>query len=342
VLAELGKAGIADQDITVFLALGTHRQMTAGEIASRCTPAVAARYRVVNPDWHDSAAYRLTGHTTRGFPIRIHREILDSDFVISVGQTIPHLFAGFGGGGKIINPGCAEPATIGEMHWLCTTVPDGGLYGVRENPVRDTIDEVALAAGLRFIINEVPAGCGGGGGGVAGVFAGHPVLAHRRACECARRACEVPLRELADIVVADAYPADIDFWQAIKGLNAVAGAVRDGGTIILVTPCPEGISSQHPEVLGIGYVPIDELRRRVETGEIDKVVAGNLYVGRKVLDRASVFLITRGVSERDTRRMGIDWAPDPAAALRLALQRHGESASINVLYKAAEMVCTTR
>jgi nickel-dependent lactate racemase len=248
------------------------------------------------------------------------------------------MIAGFGGGGKIINPGCSDGDTIGEMHWLCHQVPEDRLFAVRENAVRDLIDEVALKVGLRFILNEVP----GGGGRMAGAFAGHPIDAHRQACRAARAACAVEIKEKADIVVADAYPADLDFWQALKGLNAAYGAVRDGGTVILVTPCLEGTSAQHPELTEVGYIPTDQTIRMVARGTLDKAVAANLFLGRRLLDKAQSVLVTRGISEADTRAMGFEWSPDPTAALETALHKHGRQAGINVLYKAAKMVCSAQ
>ncbi len=147
------------------------------------------------------------------------------------------------------------------------------------------------------------------------------------------------IREKADIVVADAYPADVDFWQAVKGLNAARGAVRDGGTIVLVTPCPEGASDHHPELTSLGFLPPDQLERMVNKGELDKVASAMLFLGGRLLQNAHAILVTKGISEHDTRAMGLDWAPDPQAALEKAFDRHGRAASVNVLYKAAEMIC---
>ena len=150
------------------------------------------------------------------------------------------------------------------MHWLCSDVREGQLFAVRKNPVRELIDDVARKVGLRFILNEVP-----GDTGLAGAFAGDPVTAHEQACEFSKSAAEVKLREQAEIVVADAYPADLDFWQALKGLNAAYGAVREGGTVILVTTCPEGTSSQHDELTRYGYsLQVDEIRRLVAEGTL--------------------------------------------------------------------------
>ena len=335
VLDQLAAAGVPVGNITIFVALGTHRKMTRAEMEQKYTADVVAKYRFINPDWKDASAYSKAGVSSSGFDIRIHKEILKADYVIGIGQTIPHMIAGFGGGCKIINPGCADGETIGHMHWLCSEVPGDKLFAVRDNLVRQTIDEVAIKAGLKFIVNEVP----GSHGCIAGAFAGHPVLAHREACEFAVRSCEVLIKEKADIVIADSYEADIDFWQALKGLNAAYCAVKNGGTVILVSPCPEGTSSQHNELTSLGYIPVEQTRKMVKDGILDKAVAANLYLGRQLLEKANAILVTKGISEKDTRAMGFGWAPDPAAALQQALAKRPEPVSINVLYKASKMIC---
>jgi len=335
VLDELADAGISRREITIFIALGTHRQMTAKEMKIKYTPDVALNYRFVSPDWHDAGQYRLIGTSSRGFEIRIHEQVLNPDFVIGIGQAIPHLIAGFGGGGKIINPGCADVSTIGSMHWLCHEVPEDRLFGVRDNIVRETIDETALRAGLKFIVNEVP----GNSGSLAGVFAGDPVEAHRSACRFAHRVCGVKIKRKSDIVIADSYPADIDFWQGIKGLNAACGAVRNGGTVILVTSCPEGVSPQHPEPGSIGYPPEKKLKSMVDEGKINKIVAAHMFLARRMLDKANVILVTLGITGKQAKTMGMAWAQDSADALKQAFARHGHSASINVLCQASRMIC---
>ncbi len=334
-LAELAAAGVADRDLVVFVALGTHRKMTEAELAEKYTPAVVARYRIVNPDWRDAAAYRSVGKSKYGFDIRIHREIVEADFVIGVGQTVPHMIAGFGGGGKIINPGCSDGDTIGHLHWMCNRVPAGQLFAIRDHAVREVIDEAALKAGLKFIINEVP----GAQGRLAGVFAGDPIAAHRAACDCARESCLVRIRQRTEIVVADADTADLDFWQAIKGLNAAAGAVKAGGTVILVSPCPEGTSSQHDELTTVGYGDEAITRRLLAAGRIDQAVAANLVLGRRLLEHAHAILVTHGISREQTLAMRLEWAPTPQAALDQAMARHGPGARINILHKAAKMIC---
>jgi nickel-dependent lactate racemase len=335
VLEELGTAGIPKEDIRILIALGTHRKMTRKEMEEKYTPDVVAKYHFINPDWKDRNSYKSIGQSSTGFDIRIHHSILDADYVIGVGQTIPHMIAGYGGGCKIINPGCADGNTVAEIHWLSNTVPDGRLFAIRDNAVRNIIDEIGIKAGLRFIINDVPSI----DTRIAGAFAGDPILAHRQACDFAKNICLVPVKEETDIVLADSYPADIDFWQALKALNAACGAVKKDGTVILVTPCPEGTSSQHHELTTYGYMPRDEIRSMVAAGQLDKCVGGNMYLGRGLLDKANVILVSLGISQADALAMRFQWAPDATAALEQAMAVHGASATINILYKSAKMIC---
>lgn len=338
VIAELRTAGIPESDIAVFVALGTHRVMTVDEMRLKYTSGLVSRHRFTQPQVQNPAEYERVS-APGGLEIRIHRELLQADFIVGVGQTVPHLIAGFGGGCKIVNPGCADPGTIGRMHWLCSTVPEGQLFAVRDNAVRVCIDEVGLKAGMKFIVNEVP----GRDDSVAAVFAGDPILAHREACAFARTACAVRIGEAADIVVADAFPSDMDFWQSLKGLNAACSAVRPGGTVVFVTPCPEGVCAQHPELLSVGLKrSTSEIETLVREGRLDPVVAAAIWLGTRLVERAGVILVSPGVSSAEAAGLGLSYADTPSAALAMALRRHGPAARINVLYKAAKMICAVQ
>ncbi|MCL4499321.1 MAG: hypothetical protein M1335_03635, partial [Chloroflexi bacterium] len=101
-----------------------------------------------------------------------------------------------------------------------------------------------------------------------------------------------------------------------------------------------GASSQHDELTTVGYIRTEQIRLMVEQGRLDKCIGGNLFLGAQLLDKARAILVTKGISKSDTQAMGFAWAPDPSAALEMALERHGRSASVNVLYKASKMICT--
>src|SRR5256714_14973745 len=138
------------------------------------------------------------------------------------------------------------------------------VMGVAENTMRLRMEEAAQLAGLRYIVNLVS----DREKKIVGCFAGDPVKAHRAGCKLSRELNAVTLPRRARIVLIDSHPADRDFWQSAKGIYAGTMAVRDGGTLIVVAPNPEGVADNHPNLLAIGYRPHSEIVRMVEAGGI--------------------------------------------------------------------------
>ncbi len=310
--------------------------MSRSEIESKLGPGIAARFPVHNHDWKDPAACELVGKTAQGVEVWINRRVARADLVVGVGRIMPIEVCGFTGGGKILVPGVCGKATNDEMHWTRMDVPDDDVIGKRDNPIRASIDALARAAGLDFIVNVVM----DSRGLVQHVVAGDMVEAHRRGCGLARDVHAVAMPREADIVVADSYPFDIEFWQANKALDQAGLVVRKGGALILVSPCTEGFSATHREIVDLGYPPVDEIRRMVAAGMIpSKVVAVHMaQVSRVARERATVILVTCGISEADVRRVGLEYAATPQQALERAFAVAGSAAKVAVLRGAAEML----
>src|SRR5256886_5365535 len=147
--------------------------------------------------------------------------------------------------------------------------PGREILGIAENPVRLEVEEIARKAGLRFIVNVVM----DAHERVIHVVAGDPVAAHRQGAEYSQAIYGVAQPGLADVVLAESYPADYDLWQAAKGIYSAQLSVREGGVVVLVTPCPHGVSKEHPEVERLGYHWYDQVKARVERKEITDPVA---------------------------------------------------------------------
>ncbi len=154
-LEEIRGAGVPDSGIEFLLALGSHRFMTAPEIEAKLGAKVAARYPVHNHDWKDPAACELIGRTAQGVDVWINKRVSRADLVIGVGRIMPIEICGFTGGGKILVPGVCGKLTNDDMHWTRMDVPDHLVVGRRDNPVRASIDALARAAGLDFIVNLI-------------------------------------------------------------------------------------------------------------------------------------------------------------------------------------------
>ncbi len=328
-LDELNAAGIPDGDITLVVALGTHRKMSRNETLEMYGREVTERIRIENHDCGNSKRLVDLGEAESGFPIKLNRTVYEADFVIGAGNISPHIYAGWGGGGKIILPGVCGTETTSMIHLLGgKTRPFSTLIGKRDNAVRKRIDEVALKAGLKLIVNTVL----NREEKVHRIVAGHPVEAFREGINVAEKVYCQKVPGYVDVAIVASYPADVDYWQSIKPVVHAALGVRPGGTIVLITPCPEGISPVHTifkERAKLGY---EANLEAIERGELeDRVAGGTLLLHGQILERAEVVCYSEGLKESDKEALGFKHAETPQEAVETALKKQGEKATVGVL-----------
>ncbi len=177
------------------------------------------------------------GVTARGTPVRIHRCAVEADLVIATGAIRPHYFAGFGAGAKAIYPGLGDATGIRRNH-LLKREPGARAGCVVGNPCREDLEEaVRMLSARTFLLDlvndprDLP----------RDAIAGDVVEAFRVGAERARRWFEVTARSAPFVVVADSGPVTSSLYQASKLLVAVAPIVEDGGTVVIVAPCEDGI-----------------------------------------------------------------------------------------------------
>ena len=337
VLKELHAAGVTDEQVEFMMALGTHRPMTQGEMAAKVGPDVYAMYPVHNHEWDNRDAMHYLGTVRQGIEVWVNKRVAQADLVIGIGRIMPIEVCGFTGGGKILIPGCCGEITNSEMHWLRAEVEGKQIVGHRDNPIRAAIDSLARKAGLDFIVNVVmnAQGC------IVACVTGDLVEAHRVGVKHARACHQVTIPREADIVIVDGYPFDIEFWQVNKAVDAAGLVVRSGGAVICVSPCYEGISRTHAEVvLKYGYRTRGEIKELVASGQIEHKVVGvhMMQVSEVAREKASLYLVTDGISEDDVRRLGLNYAATPQDALDQCLAALGTEAQVVVLRRAAEML----
>lgn len=335
VAAELNQAGVPDAAITVLIGLGTHRDMTEAEIREKFGPEAVRRFRIVNHAWNDPSALVTLPQDELPFPVVVNRLVPEADLVISLGSIVPHATVGFSSGGKTIMPGVCGEATIENTHWMALQFPMREIIGVFDNPMRRAVCAVARRAGLRFIVNVVMLE----DGRVLNLVSGDPESAHRAGVDACRDIYGVSIPRPADIVIAEAFPCDIDLRQAIKAVCAADIVCRDGGVIILPAACPEGVSPQFPEFARIGFRDPERLFKAVERGEYrNRLLAYTLVaIGRIIDQRVKAILISPGISREETERMGFYWAQDLASADRLARSLLAAPPSYLILRQASIM-----
>lgn len=337
ILDELNEAGVPDTRIDILIALGTHRAMTETEIQGAFGEDVVRRVRIFNHDFRDPQQLVSCGHTPLGTPVLVNRRVVEAGLVLGIGSIVPHPEAGWSGGAKILQPGVCGEETTAWTHMLAARQADHlGLAGVEENPVRNEIEQVAIQGGLRFIVNVVLDGTGQ----VVQVVAGDPIRAHRAGVAFARKIFVRPIPKRARLVIVDARPADLDYWQGIKPLAFATRAVEEGGVVILVGDFSDGISPIYrAEFEAFGRKSCAQLRTEERRGELKAGVCTEaLYLHAAILRIAKVMCVCRGMTVEERGVLGFHSAGALGEALDWAQEELGGSATVGVILQGGDVL----
>lgn len=327
VLAELHAGGVADSKISFLQAPGTHRPMKEDELRKKLGTAYG-KYTVHEHHWLDERSLHEFGHTRDGTRVTANKLIAKAAFVLGIGSVVPHRVKGLSGGAKIMFPGASGREMMDRNQWEASMHMSETVMGTAENPMRLRMEEAARIAGLDYIVNVVY----DTKHKVVGCYCGDFVAAHRAAAARAIEVYGVHLPERADIVVIDSFSQDRDFWQSAKGVYAGTMAVKNGGSLILISPNPEGVASNHPVVMKLGYKPSSELVAMVQRGEVDDLVGvAILHDVSRIVDMADCIMASPGVKRDDAKKLGFRYARTPQEAIDMALEKQGKQAKVAVI-----------
>ena len=337
-LDECNAAGVADDQITVIIALGTHRFMTEAEILAKFGEETVRRVRIKNHPYKELAALVDLGVTDNGGRILINKDVVEADFKIGIGSIVPHHIPGYAGGAKIVQPGVSGEETTAYTHLLSVRAPRSYL-GVLENPVRADLDSMARKVGLNTILNTVL----NRHGQVVEAFFGDVEQAFRVGVKRAAQVYEVAIPEEADIVLSSSHPCDIEFWQAHKTLYPSDLAVKAGGIVIIVTPCYEGVAKTHCDILDVTPHSSEHIRNMVSAKQLhDEVAAALAIAWAQVKERETVFIVSAGICAEEATKLGFRHFISAQAALEAAVAEKGLQARITVLTHAPDMLPVIR
>jgi nickel-dependent lactate racemase len=239
VLKELAAAGIVDEQIRFIAASGCHGAMNRADFAKKLGEEVLKRFPVYNHSPFDNCVY--AGTTKRGTKLYINAEVMKCDLKIGIGSIVPHIMAGFGGGGKMILPGVSSYESILALH--VSRKPSGdleykdaitGMGAIKDNARRRDINEAAEIVKLGMKIDALV----NSWGETAGIFAGAPAPEYAAALEAAQKHYLTPSAKECDVVIANTFAKAN---EAVAGLLIAFPSVsRKGGDIVLIGNAPEG------------------------------------------------------------------------------------------------------
>jgi len=241
VLAALEKAGLADDQVIGVVATGMHPPLSSEQLIFKVGPELARRFKWVQNDCRNLGKYAYlgkmdakaaTGAGTNGsLDVYLLKELAQADLIILFSSVSPHLQAGFGGGTKLVFPGCAHVATIGRLHRIGLNDDVAKLVGQHsaENRMRQAVEQAGLLLGSKvFSVSTLLDSTGR----VCCLELGDPQQVQQRLSLACRRSFGLEVASQADVTIVSAYPRDYDILQAFKCIANIRMAAKEGAVII--------------------------------------------------------------------------------------------------------------
>lgn len=241
----LKKHGMQRDNLRFIIAYGTHAPQSDAE-SRRLYGTSFDAFPFDHHDCDDVNAFVDMGTTSRRTPIRFRRDLVEASAVITMGPIVHHYFAGYGGGRKLIFPGCGERQAIYANHSLYldpkkNTLAPGCQPGiVQDNPLADDLFEIAEKMPADLAIHAIL----DSQGEVVEMLFGNSQETYTKGCQIHGQNCEI-VSDKFDLVIASAggFPKDINFIQCHKAIHNAAMFVNDGGLLIIYSECRDAIGS---------------------------------------------------------------------------------------------------
>lgn len=306
---ELNALGIGDEDIEVIIGRGTHREITQAEMKAKLGDEVLSRVKVSIHDADDEGNLVKLGTTSRGTPCWANRKVVEAGFKVGIGTINPHYFAGYGGGPKIVLPGISGRASVRHNHVLMSE--PNTTQGITDgNPVWEDMLEAARIVGLDMKIDcllnsEMK---------IYKVFVGDVEAEQREAIKGLTEVYGAPVPKVADVTITSGYPLETNLIQSGKSILLADEITRDGGTVILVSACPDGAGPLMYETLS-QRPTADEVVDWMAEGKANTTGGPMASRLRRLLSRKGLLVVTEGLTKQQLADMEMGHATSIEEAL---------------------------
>jgi nickel-dependent lactate racemase len=275
VLDWLLRHGVARDKVAIVIAGATHRDPKPAEY-----PYVFGD--TVWPAWedrifmhHDREDLERLGAMPDGTPVELNGRAARSEVIVSLSDLDYHYFAGVSGGPKQLVPGIAGRALttadhlrmFGELGFAPNVdmgILDGNpVYEYKRHAVRTILD--ALKARGTFVYAVIcvlnPHHQ------IVALEGGEVLTLHRKVRPALDKVYVSTIPRLADIAIVSARHLGINVYQAGKAINASARAVKPGGTVVCLSPSPDGFGNEEfRNLMKIAAPILQEAEARIAKG----------------------------------------------------------------------------
>lgn len=330
VIEQIIQGGLPLNRIKILIATGTHRPLTSKEVRLKLGNIYSSKINIINHDYRKKDELIHMGTTTSDIPIVINKHVVKADFVIGIGNIMPHRYCGWTGGAKIVQPGVCGAETTSGTHLLMARDPEVHL-GIVENRVRSEMESVAESVNLGFLINTIL----NKEGKIVHVVSGDFRKAFREGAHKAKNIYKVSFCSRSEITIVSSFPFDQSFWQAGKALYAAELVTKDDGAIIFLSPCFEGWG-EHPELVYLIGKSVKEINSLISCDKIkDRIAAAAALAIARITQRVHIYIVSDNNELRKIEGEKSFFFLSIQDALENALRFYGTNARINIIPEAS-------
>jgi nickel-dependent lactate racemase len=232
-----------EKDIKFIVATGVHRAPTEEELKFIFGKHIEfIRDSIHIHDARKEEDMVHIGTSKNGTEMFVNKLGVEAHKIVIISSVEPHYFAGYTGGRKSFLPGIASYKTIQQNHRYAMR-PEAQPLVLEGNPVNDDMEDAILTItdkeifSIMTVLDRHQ--------NIYAASAGHVKDSFHAAIDKANEVFAVPISGPADIVVSVApFPMDIDLYQSQKAIENGKVAMKEGGIMILVSKCRDGIGDE--------------------------------------------------------------------------------------------------
>lgn len=319
-----------------LIATGLHPEASASDLQTifgSFLPAIARRVQSHRAQADEDLAEFGSGEVA----CRLNKLFTWCDSILTIGSVEPHYFAGFTGGRKIILPGCASFGDVERNHaWAVSEssqpLKTQGNLVWEDIQKRTTVLDNISRASIQVVCDH--------GKQIYFASCGDWDLSYEQACDFVVANYAHAVEELFDVVISIVYPPlDRNLYQLQKSYENLAAAVREGGTILLLSGCADGVGDERflklAEALAEG--------KRANSGHGEDAVMGIHKVRRTnaLANRVKLVLCSK-LAPETLGALPIAARSEVQSAIDEVINQYGNQCRVAVVLDAASQVLYRR
>ena len=326
-LKELLKGGMQKENIIILIATGLHRPATKEEIAHIISfDWVMENFLVENHFARNENDHRLVGVTSQGNEIKLDKRFLDSDLKIATGLVEPHFMAGFSGGRKVVTPGIAHVDTITRLHSASYLQnPLAINCNLEGNPLHQDQLEAIQMVGSVFAINCVL----DDKRNLSFINFGEIISSHGEAVKFISSYSTVKTKDTFQTVVTGSagYPLDSTYYQTVKAMVSPIDILSDGGDLIILSNCSEGLGSKEfresqKHLVNMG---INSFLKSILAKKHARIDEWQTAMMLNPLSKGNIYLYTDGLTKFEEAITGVNIIKDPTEYINKSIMKHNNN-----------------